>query len=83
MGRVGLEAAAASVAAGGVGVAILQVTGTWLGTAPGWFGLVAQVTVVGLGFGLVYAAISLALRIPELPTIVGVMVDALRRPGRA
>lgn len=84
MGRVGLEAAAASVAAGGVGVAILQVTGTWFGADPGWFTVVVQVTVVGLGFGLVYAAISRALRIPELPTIVGVMVDALRRrPGRA
>ena len=29
---------------------------------------------------LVYAAVSLALRIPELPSIVGVMADVLRRP---
>jgi len=34
-------------------------------------------------FALVYAGVSLALRIPELPTIVGVMVDVFRRPRRA
>ena len=39
--------------------------------------------VAGGAFALVYAAISLALRIPELPTIVGVMADVLRRPRRA
>jgi len=36
--------------------------------------------VVGAAFGLVYAGVSLALRIPELPSIVGVMADVLRRP---
>ena len=36
--------------------------------------------MIGLVFGAVYAGVSLALRIPELPSIVGVMVDVLRRP---
>ena len=36
--------------------------------------------MTSVAFGLVYAAVSLALRIPELPSIVGVMVDVLRRP---
>ena len=35
---------------------------------------------MSLAFGAVYAALSLALRIPELPSIVGVMADVLRRP---
>ena len=34
------------------------------------------------GAGLVYLAVSLALRIPELTTIVRLMSDALPRPGR-
>ena len=83
MGRVALEALGGSVVAGAVAFVAVQAISGWLGTTPGWFGLVAEVTVAGLAFGLVYAAISLALRIPELPTIVGVMADVLRRPGRA
>jgi hypothetical protein len=45
--------------------------------------LAVEVSVVAVAFGSVYAGVSLALRIPELPTIVGVMVDVLRRPRRA
>jgi hypothetical protein len=36
------------------------------------------------GIGLaVYLGLAAALRIPELPSIVGVMADLLRRPRRA
>jgi hypothetical protein len=31
----------------------------------------------------VYLGLAAALRIPELPSIVGVMADLLRRPRRA
>jgi len=41
------------------------------------------VILVSLVFSLVYAALSLVLRIPELPSIVGVMADVLRRPARS
>jgi hypothetical protein len=34
--------------------------------------------VVGTLFGAVYLGLSLVLRVPELPSIVAVMVDALR-----
>jgi putative peptidoglycan lipid II flippase len=83
MGRVAMESVAGSLAAGAVAYVVLRVTGDWLGPDASRLLLLVQVTVVGLGFGLVYAAISVALRIPELPTIVGVMADALRRPRRA
>ena len=83
MGRVGLEAIGGSLVAGAVAFVVLQATGEWLGPAAGSLLLVLQVALVGIGFGLVYAAISLALRIPELPTIVGVMVDVFRSPRRA
>lgn len=83
MGRVAIESVAGSLAAGAVAYVVLQATGDWLGPDASRLLLLVQVTVGGLGFGLVYAAISVALRIPELPTIVGVMADALRRPRRA
>ena len=83
MGRVALEALGASAVAGAAAYLALQVVGSWLGADPGRLILLVEVLLVGIAFGLVYAAISLALRIPELPTIVGVMADVLRRPRRA
>ena len=44
--------------------------------------VVLEIVVAGGLGGLVYLAISLALRIPELTTIVRLMSDALPRPGR-
>jgi putative peptidoglycan lipid II flippase len=80
--RVGLEALIGSVIAGAVAFAVLTAVDGALGTSPGRLVLVAEVTVVGIAFGLVYAGLSAALRIPELPSIVGVMADVLRRPNR-
>jgi hypothetical protein len=45
--------------------------------------LIVEVGIVSVVFGLVYAALSVALRIPELPSIVGVMADVIRRPIRS
>ena len=44
--------------------------------------LIVEILVAGGAGGLVYLAVSLALRIPELTTIVRLMSDALPRPGR-
>jgi hypothetical protein len=38
---------------------------------------------VSVVFGTVYLALSVALRIPELPSIISVMTDLLRRRGRS
>ncbi|MEA2611065.1 MAG: putative peptidoglycan lipid flippase [Chloroflexota bacterium] len=83
MTRVALEALAGSGIAGaaaffGQG----WITGA-VGATPGRPVLAVEVALVGLLFGLVYVAVSLVLRIPELPSIVGVMVDVLRRPARS
>ena len=43
----------------------------------------SRLTIVSLAFGAVYTLLSIALRIPELPSIVGVMADVLRRPSRS
>jgi putative peptidoglycan lipid II flippase len=50
---------------------------------PGIVALSVRIVVVG-GVGLgVYVLLAHALRIPELPSIVGIMADLLRRPRRA
>jgi putative peptidoglycan lipid II flippase len=83
LARVGIEALVGSVIAGAVAFA----AGVWLadavGAEPGRLILAAEVVLVSIVFGLVYAAISFVLRIPELPSIVGVMADVLRRPARS
>ena len=83
LARVGIEAVVGSALAG----AVAFLAGEWLagaiGADPGRLVLVVEVTLVSLVFGLVYAALSLVLRIPELPSIVGVMADVLRRPARS
>jgi putative peptidoglycan lipid II flippase len=53
------------------------------GDAPGKVDVVVRMVAVG-GVGLAtYGLLAAALRIPELPSIVGVMADLLRRPRRA
>jgi putative peptidoglycan lipid II flippase len=80
LARVGVEALAGSAAAGAVAYLVQQAIAGALGPEPGRLVLAGEAVVIGAAFSLVYAAISLALRIPELPTIVGVMVDVIRRP---
>jgi hypothetical protein len=46
-------------------------------------GLVAVIAVVSAAFGVSFAGAALALRIDDLRSIVGLMVDALRRPRRS
>ena len=80
LARVGLETVAGSVVAGLAAAVVLTGVAGVLGSDPGRLASVVEATIVSVAFGLVYGAFSLALRIPELPSIVGVMVDVLRRP---
>jgi putative peptidoglycan lipid II flippase len=83
LARVGLEALAGSVVAGLAAAVVLTGLARVLGSDAGRLASVIEVAIVAVVFGLVYGAFSLALRIPELPSIVGVMVDVLRRPRRS
>ncbi len=82
LGRVGLEAIAGSVVAGVAGVVVLGVVDGSLGENPGRLVQVVPIMLVSLAFGAVYGLASVALRIPELPSIVAIMGDLLRRPSR-
>jgi len=83
LARVAVESVVGSAIAGAAATGALGVVQGALGTAPGRPTLVVEVALVSLVFGLVYAGLSLALRIPELPSIVGVMADVIRRPVRS
>jgi putative peptidoglycan lipid II flippase len=86
---VTLRAAIGAAAAAAAALAVLAVTGALLD--PGGPGVQAQpgkvVLLVEAGLAsiagiLAYVVVSIALRIPELPSIVGIMVDLVRRRGR-
>ena len=82
LGRVGIESLVGTAVAAFLGYGALVLTQSWLGTDPSKVGLIVQIAVTSAVFGAAYLAVSLVLRIPELPSIVGVMVDVLRRPRR-
>ena len=83
LGRVGIESIVGSVVAGAGAWAVLGVLEEAIGLSPGRLILTVVVTIVSLAFAAVYAAVSLALRIPELRSIVVVMTDVLHRPSRS
>ena len=79
----GVKAVTATLAACVVAIALNGGLGLIGAESPGIVALAARIAFVG-GVGLgIYALLALALRIPELPSIVGVMADLLRRPRRA
>ena len=83
LGRVGVEAIAGSVVAGVAAYVVLGLIGDRIGADPGRLLLALEIVAVSIVFGAVYARLSVALRIPELPSIVEVMADVLRRPNRS
>jgi putative peptidoglycan lipid II flippase len=81
--RVALEAGLASALSAAVAIGVVYFLDTIIGPDPAKLLLLAQVILATAVFGATYVVASLALRIPELPSIVGVMADLLRRPGRS
>ncbi|MEO5965809.1 MAG: lipid II flippase MurJ, partial [Candidatus Limnocylindrales bacterium] len=78
-------AKATVVSIAGAGVAWLvagALVGAW-GEAPGFLPLLLRICVVTAAGGIVILAGSVALRIEQLRTIVDIVVDLLRRKGRA
>jgi putative peptidoglycan lipid II flippase len=83
---VGLVAARSLIATAIATVLVVALNGGLglIGSAtPGVLGLTIRITIAG-GVGLgAYVLLAHALRIPELPSIVAIMADLLRRPRRA
>jgi hypothetical protein len=79
---VTIEALAGSLVAGMIAIGVVVLAEQLLGVAPSRLALIGESVVVTLAFGLAFVAVSLVLRIPELASIVEVMVDVIRRPFR-
>jgi putative peptidoglycan lipid II flippase len=86
---VTLRAAIGSVAAAVAALAVLVVVGGLLDPVgsgghaqPGKVVLLVEAGLASVAGILAYVGVSIALRIPELPSIVGIMVDLVRRRGR-
>lgn len=82
LGRVSLEAIVGTLVAGGIAIGVAALAEGVLGGDPSRLVLIGECAVVTVVFGLAFAAVSLVLRIPELASIVEVMVDVIRRPLR-
>jgi hypothetical protein len=86
---VAVRTAIAAAVAGAVGLVVHNLVGRALAPDPATLGrsdipgLVGVIVVVSAAFGLMFIAAALVLRIEELRSIVGIMVDALRRPRRS
>jgi putative peptidoglycan lipid II flippase len=83
LGRVFASSSVASVAAAVVALGTLRVVETAIGPEPGKLALLAESIAGATAGGLAFLGVAALLRIPELPTIVEVMVDLIRRPRRA
>jgi len=81
--RVAVQAAIGTVIASALGFGTAAVIDQALGSNLSAIGLIVDVGVVSLVFGLAYAAVSVVLRIPELTSIVEVMVALIQRPRRS
>jgi len=68
-----------SLAAAGVGAGLTLA----MGSDPGRLGLVIRIVIVGTLWLMTSAAIATMLRIAELPAMIGLMADLIRRPRRA
>jgi putative peptidoglycan lipid II flippase len=83
LARVALEAVAGTLVAGGIAVGLAALAERLVGSAPATLALIGECIAVTAAFGLVYAVVSIVLRIPELTSIVEVMADVMRRPFRS
>jgi putative peptidoglycan lipid II flippase len=81
--RTLLESTLASVAAAVAATGILGLVRPAAGPDPSKLVLLAEAVAGTAAGGLAFLAVALALRIPELPSIVSVVVDLVRRRGRS
>lgn len=77
--RILVESAAAGLAAAAVALVAAAALGSLLEPGAAKVSMLVGLAIASLAGGAAYLAISVALRIPELPTIVGLVTDQIRR----
>ena len=83
LARVAVQAVTGTVIASALAFGTATLIGTVIEPAPSALALMVDIAAAGAVFGLAYAGVSVVLRIPELASIVEVMVDLVRRPLRS
>jgi putative peptidoglycan lipid II flippase len=83
LARVAVQAIVGTVVASALAFGTAALIGRAIEPDPSTILLILDIVAVTAIFGLAYATVSIVLRIPELPSIVGVMVDLIRRPLRS
>ena len=81
--RVLIETELAAIAGAIVARLVLGALGAPFAPGAGKLAILAGTTLASVAGGAAFLLASLALRIPELPSIVGLVTDLLRRRGRA
>ncbi len=81
--RVFAESAVASLASALVALGTVRVLDGIIGIDPGKLALLGETILATAAGSLTFLAMSLVLRIPELPTIFAIMGDLIRRPRRS
>jgi putative peptidoglycan lipid II flippase len=80
---LGLRSLAVAVAAAAVAAGVEGGLSLAMGFEPGRGALLLRIIVVGIVWLLTSAAVATVLRIAELPAMIGLMADLIRRPRRA
>jgi len=83
LARVATQAIVGTVVASGLAFGTAALIERAIEPDPSALLLALDVVAVSVVFGLAYATVSVVLRIPELASIVGIMVDLIRRPLRS
>jgi hypothetical protein len=83
LGRVAIQAIVGTAVASGLAFGAAALIGRAIEPDPSAVLLILDVVAVSAVFGLAYATVSVVLRIPELASIVEVMVDLIRPPLRS
>ena len=79
--RVLAESLAGGLAAGLAATGVATILGGWLAPGAPKLAILVGSGLATLAGAAVYIGVALALRIPELPSIVGLVTDQLRRRG--
>lgn len=81
--RVLSESVVASAVAAGVAILIAGGLGGWLGPSSHKLAILAGTTVATAIAGAAFLGVAVVLRIPELPSIVGLVTDQIRHRRRS
>jgi putative peptidoglycan lipid II flippase len=80
LARVGTQSVVGTIVGSALAFGTAALIGRAVGTDPSAVALIVDIVVTSAVFGLAYAGVAVVLRIPELASIVEVMVGLVRRP---